>query len=67
MTWEYMTVLVDGRGGWLGGKFDVQGLTDRLNALGRDHWELVTAFDTNMLHGETRNIVFALKRPMASA
>jgi hypothetical protein len=63
MKWEYMTVLADARGGFLGGKFDAQALTDRLNALGAEGWELVTAVDTNMYEGRTRDLVLLLKRP----
>ena len=67
MRWEYMTVLCDARSGWLGGKFDAQGLTNRLNELGREGWELVSAFDTNMNMGETRDVVLVLKRLLAAS
>jgi len=30
-----------------------QKLTDRLNQLGNESWELVSVFDTNMLDGQT--------------
>lgn len=59
--WEYMTVLL-GATGFLGGKVDGAELTDRLNALGADGWELVSAFDTNMGRGRTRDVVAILKR-----
>ena len=36
---------------------------ERLNLLGDEGWELVNVFDTNMLHGRTRDVVAVLKRP----
>lgn len=62
MKWEYMTVVADARSGFLGGKFDAQALTNRLNELGREGWELVTAVDTNMYSGQSRDLVLLLKR-----
>jgi hypothetical protein len=47
----------------LGGKLDAQKLTDRLNQLGEEGWELVSVFDTNMLEGKTRDVFAILKRP----
>ena len=61
MKWEYMTVLASASG-WLGGKIDAQAITNRLNELGREGWELVSAFDTNMYEGLTRDVVLILKR-----
>ena len=61
-TWEYMTILL-GAGGFFGGVVSGDTLTEKLNELGREGWELVTAFDTNMLHGRTRDVVAVLKRP----
>lgn len=61
-TWEYMTIML-GAGGFFGGSISGDTLTEKLNALGADGWELVTAFDTNMLHGRTRDVVAVLKRP----
>jgi len=57
-----MTILCNASKGLLGGKFNVQELTDRLNELGRERWELVAMLDTNMLEGRTRDIVAVLKR-----
>ena len=48
-----------------GGKIDAQKLTDRLNQLGNESWELVSVFDTNMLDGQTRDVFAVLKRPVA--
>lgn len=56
-TWEYTSVRLDATG-IMGGKFDESQLNKRLNALGAEGWELVTAFDTNKVYGATRDIVF---------
>ena len=61
-TWEYMTIML-GAGGFFGGAVSGDTLTAKLNELGAEGWELVTAFDTNMLHGRTRDVVAVLKRP----
>jgi Domain of unknown function (DUF4177) len=62
MKWEYMTVMLPATGLILGGKIDAQKLTDRLNQLGSERWELVSIFDTNMLDGKTRDVFAVLKR-----
>lgn len=62
MQWEYMTILCDASKGWFGGKFDAQELTNRLNELGREQWELVAMLDTAMWEGRSRDIVAVLKR-----
>ncbi len=64
MKWEYMTVMFETEGWFLGGKLDGQKFTERLNTLGRENWELISVFDTNMWEGQTRNVVAVLKRPM---
>ena len=61
--WEYMTVMLRAGGVWLGGNIDGQVLTDKLNELGKQGWELVNVFDTNMLQGQTRDVFAVLKRP----
>lgn len=65
MKWEYMTLMLPTSGFILGGKIDGQKLTDRLNQLGNERWELVSVFDTNMLDGKTRDVIAVLKRPLA--
>jgi Domain of unknown function (DUF4177) len=61
--WEYKTLKTEA-GGWLGGMVDTQSLECLLNTLGRDGWELVSVFDTNMLvQGATREVVAVFKRP----
>jgi hypothetical protein len=66
MKWEYMTVLANATGGFLGGKFSAQAMTDNLNRLGLEGWELVSAFDTNLSTGGSRDVVLILKRAMDS-
>lgn len=62
--WEYQTLKVQ-PGGWLGGKVDTDALRDQLNALGREGWELVSAFDTAGGQGASREVVAILKRPVS--
>ncbi len=65
MKWEYLTLMLPASGIILGGKIDAQKFTDRLNQLGAEGWELVSAFDTNMVEGKTRDVVAVLKRHLA--
>ena len=61
-TWEYRLIALDAKGWFVAGILDFQALTNHLNALGKDGWELVSVFDTtNQAH--TRQVVAALKRP----
>jgi len=62
MKWEYTTIMLSASGFWLGGKLDGQAFTDKLNELGQQGWDLVSAFDTNMLRGKTRDVIAVLKR-----
>ena len=69
MKWEYRTVLSDARSSWFGwgSKFDGQALTDRLNELGEENWELVSMAAINSWNfGETKYTVLILKRPVPS-
>lgn len=61
-TWEYKTVKVATKG-FRGGFLDTAEFDGELNRLGRDGWELVATFDTNMLEGVTREAVAVFKRP----
>ena len=63
MKWEYRTLVLPATGFLLGGKIDAEKLTNRLNELGDEGWELVSVFDTNMLEGKTRDVFALLKRP----
>lgn len=61
MKWEYKTLKLEAKG-FMGGKFDENELNQKMNEFGRDGWELVSAFDTNMGQGATRDIVILFKR-----
>jgi hypothetical protein len=63
-TWEYKTVKVETKG-FRGGILDTNEFDALLNQLGRAGWELVATFDTNMIHGESREAVAVFKRPRA--
>ncbi len=65
MKWEYTTVMLEAQGWFLGGKLNGQKFTELLNARGREGWELVSVFDTNMWEGQTRDVVAVLKRPLS--
>lgn len=62
MNWEYRTMKFPATGGFLGGKFNEAALTDKLNELGQQRWELVAAFATHQGYGQSRDIVAILKR-----
>ena len=47
----------------MGGKVDMNQLDSSLNDLGKQDWELVSMFDTNMGHGQTRDVIAVFKRP----
>lgn len=64
MQWEYKTVKLGTKGFWMGGDLDATEFTMMLNELGRDRWELVSAFETYQGHGSTRNVVAVFQRPM---
>lgn len=61
MHWQYTTISMEAYG-WMGGKIDGDQLTNRLNELGAQGWELVSIFDTNMSEGRTRDVFAVLKR-----
>ncbi|RBP39820.1 uncharacterized protein DUF4177 [Roseimicrobium gellanilyticum] len=62
--WEYKTIKLAATG-FLGGVLDTASFENVLNGLGRDGWELVSAFDTNQSGGVTRDVVAVFKRPVA--
>lgn len=51
-------------GGFWGGKIDGQELTDKLNELGREGWELISTVDLNRYEGGTKGILVMLKREL---
>ncbi|MBI3097476.1 MAG: DUF4177 domain-containing protein [Planctomycetes bacterium] len=67
--WEYTVLRLAAEAGMfdVGGNFDAQALSRRMNGLGQQGWELVTAFDTNTIKGATRDLVLLFKRPIPMA
>jgi hypothetical protein len=70
MQWEYRTESFGATSGYwpfaAGGDVGEDEITATLNRLGRDGWELVSAFDTNDVRGQTRVVVCILKRPLTA-
>lgn len=64
--WQYKTLKLHAEGWFAGGKVDERLLEAEMNRLGAEGWELATAFDTNMHHGQTRDVVALFKRPVVS-
>jgi len=62
--WEYKTIKAETKG-LLGGVVDTSAFDVILNQLGHQGWNLVSVFDTNMLHGQSREIVAIFKREVA--
>ncbi len=61
--WEYKTLKVIIKG-IMGGVFDTQEFNDKLNSLGQEGWELVSAFVTTKGEGISREAVATFKRPV---
>ncbi len=59
---EYKLLDVVAKGWFFGGKVDIQELTNKLNELGREGWEVVSSADLNMHDGASRSMVVILKR-----
>ena len=62
MRFEYLTIKFAASGWFAGGDLDGDAFNAKLNEMGHEGWELVSVFDTNMLHGRTRDVVAVLKR-----
>lgn len=61
--WEYFTLKVPTKG-FLGGKFDQKALDMKMNALGRQGWELASSMVTTNYYMISSNLVFSFKRPV---
>lgn len=61
MKWEYKTIKL-ATTGFSGGKLNERLLDERMNELGEQGWELVSAFDTNQSYGASRDVVAVFKR-----
>jgi hypothetical protein len=62
MRWEYKTVKIKARG-FLGFKIDEDQLDTMMNDLGREGWELASAFGPSAAYGQTTNVMMIFKRP----
>jgi hypothetical protein len=60
---EYRVLDVSTTGFW-GGQVDAQELTNKLNELGRDGWELASSVDLNKAQGASVSVLVILKREL---
>lgn len=58
---EYRILDVAAGGFWTN-TIDAQALTDKLNELGDEGWEVVSSVDMNRHQGQTKGILIMLKR-----
>lgn len=58
---EYKTLVYEPTGFW-GGKIDVEDFDMELNELAKEGWKLDHCFPVAMSYGQTKSIVFILKR-----
>ena len=61
--WEYHIISLDTRG-IFGANVDFQSLYTRLNELGDDGWEVVSAAPVSAGQGYSQEVLFVLKRPL---
>lgn len=61
--WEYHVLSLT-TSGFLGPKVDIQSLYVRLNELGEQGWEVVSAAPITIGEGRTQEVMFVLKRPV---
>lgn len=63
---EYKILDVPATKGWWssGGKVNFQELSNKLNELGHEGWEVIGSTDLNRYHGESRNVMIILKRKL---
>lgn len=59
---EYKTIKLATTGWFTGGNLDEQKLDEYMNSLGRQGWELVSAFDTNQAYGASKDVIAVFKR-----
>jgi hypothetical protein len=62
--YEYQVIKTTQEGFWDPKVSDVN-LTSKLNDLGQEGWEMVSAVETNSHHGSTKEIVLFFKRETA--
>ena len=63
---EYKVLEISATGGFFsgGGLVNFQALSDKLNELGREGWEVIGSTDINRNYGDTRDVMIILKRPL---
>ena len=61
MYWEYYTHTIDVSGWFTDGEVDADKVTEELDSLGEDGWELVSSFGAGE-SGVTKTLVFIFKR-----
>lgn len=66
-TWEYKTIELPFSRGWGTPALDSCELTDKLNQLGREGWELISIFTTHMENRRSGDLTAVLKRPSVPA
>jgi hypothetical protein len=59
--WEYKTIQFETKG-FMGGILDLESFESDLNDLGKEGWELINCFDTNMSQGQSRYVIAVFKR-----
>lgn len=59
MKWEYSTLTIE-TDRWTSEEY----ISKRLNNMGKDGWEMVSAFGTSKFEGVTREVVMIFKRPL---
>lgn len=62
--WEYSAIKMLTKG-FSGGILEMQDFDAELNRMGAEGWELVSCFDTNQAHGQTREVVSVFKRKIS--
>ncbi|PKM95632.1 MAG: DUF4177 domain-containing protein [Firmicutes bacterium HGW-Firmicutes-1] len=60
--WIYKVIEFDPKKSFMGGKVDCNNIEQRLNELGRQGWEVISNFTTNEGYGNTKKLVYTLKR-----
>ena len=60
--WEYRTVKFPASGGSFGGRIDTASFNTRLNELGEQGWERMSAFATHQGYAWSREIAAIFKR-----
>lgn len=63
---EYKVLAVPTSRNWFGwgGKVNFQELSNKLNELGLEGWEVINGTDINRYQGETGNVMIILKRQL---